>query len=65
MNFTIFCPRCSSPKYKKNGHIKTGKQNHQCKVCGRQFVLNPSWQPIGDETRSLIKRLLLEAVLKV
>jgi len=32
------CPRCKSPKYKKNGHIHNGKQNHQCKDCGRQFV---------------------------
>lgn len=32
------CPRCQSPKYKKNGHIQNGKQNHQCKDCGRQFV---------------------------
>ena len=62
MNYTIFCPRCSSPRYKKNGHTKTGKQNHQCKVCDRQFVLNPCWQPIGDETRALIKRLLLERI---
>jgi hypothetical protein len=23
------CPRCKSPKYKKNGHIHNGKQNHQ------------------------------------
>jgi hypothetical protein len=21
------CPRCQSPKYKKNGHIHNGKQN--------------------------------------
>jgi len=32
------CPCCKSPTYKKNGHIHNGKQNHQCKDCGRQFV---------------------------
>jgi IS1 transposase len=32
------CPRCQSPKHKKNGHIHNGKQNHQCHDCGRQLV---------------------------
>jgi transposase-like protein len=32
------CPQCQSAKYKKNGHIHNGKQNHQCYDCGRQFV---------------------------
>jgi hypothetical protein len=32
------CPRCYSAKYKKNGHIHNGKQNHQCHDYGRQFV---------------------------
>jgi transposase-like protein len=31
-------PRCQSPKYKKNGRIHNGKQNHHCHDCGRQFV---------------------------
>jgi hypothetical protein len=31
-------PRCKSATYKKNGHIHNGKQNHQCKDCGRQFA---------------------------
>jgi transposase-like protein len=35
------CPRCQSPKYKKNGHIHNGKQNHHCHDCGRQFVQIP------------------------
>jgi IS1 family transposase len=54
------CPRCQSPKYKKNGHIHNGKQNHQCKDCGRQFVDSFEQYLISDETRSLIERLLLE-----
>jgi insertion element IS1 protein InsB len=33
------CPRCGSSHHKKNGHLHNGKQNHRCKACGRQFVL--------------------------
>ena len=32
------CPKCGSDRYKKNGHTRHGKQNHQCKACERQFV---------------------------
>src|SRR5688500_3772279 len=32
------CPECQANRYKKNGHTHTGKQNYQCKACGRQFV---------------------------
>ncbi len=54
------CPRCKSPKYKKNGHIHNGKQSHQCKDCGRQFV--DCFEPylVSDATPGLIERLLLE-----
>ena len=54
------CPRCKSPKYKKNGHIHNGKQNHQCKDCGRQFVDGFEQDLVPDETRGLVERLLLE-----
>ncbi len=54
------CPQCKSPKSKKNGHIHNGKQNHQCKDCGRQFVDCFEQYLVPDETRSLIERLLLE-----
>jgi hypothetical protein len=54
------CPRCQSPKYKKNGHIHNGKQNHQCKDCGRQFVDGFEQYLVSDATRSLVERLLLE-----
>ena len=54
------CPRCQSPKYKKNGHIHNGKQNHQCKDCGRQFVDCFEQYLLSDATRGLIERLLLE-----
>ena len=54
------CPRCESDKFKKNGHIHNGKQNHLCHDCGRQFVDCFEQSLISDETRDLIERLLLE-----
>lgn len=33
----INCPKCKSNNIRKNGH-RRGKQNYQCKECGRQFV---------------------------
>src|SRR2546426_11208417 len=54
------CPRCKSPEYKKNGHIHNGKQNHQCKDCGREFVDGFEQDLVSDETRGLVERLLLE-----
>ena len=57
------CPRCGSPKYKKNGRIHNGKQNHQCKDCGRQFVQGFAQYRIADDTRALIERLLVERIL--
>ena len=56
------CPRCKSATYKKNGHIHNGKQNHQCKDCGRQFVDCFEQYRVSDETRDLIERLLLERI---
>jgi insertion element IS1 protein InsB len=56
------CPRCKSSKYKKNGHIHTGKQNHHCHDCGRQFVQCFVQYRISEETRGLIKRLLVERI---
>jgi insertion element IS1 protein InsB len=56
------CPRCKSSKYKKNGHIHTGKQNHHCHDCGRQFVESFEQYLISADIRALIKRLLLERI---
>ena len=49
-------------QYKKNGHTHTGKQNHQCKACGRQFVASPEDRLIADEQRTLIEHLLRERI---
>ena len=34
--------------------------NNACQECRRQFVENPTGQPIADETRELIDKLLKE-----
>jgi transposase-like protein len=56
------CPRCKSPKSKENGHIHTGKQNHQCHDCGRQFVQCFEQYLLSEDKRALIERLLLERI---
>ena len=56
------CPNCNSSHIIKYGRIHTGKQRYRCNGCGRQFVENPSFQPISVETRELIDRLLLERI---
>jgi len=56
------CPRCGSPKYKRNGHIHNGKQNHQCQDCGRQVVKCFEQYLISDDTRALVERLLVERI---
>jgi hypothetical protein len=56
------CPQCASPKYKRNGHIHSGKQNHQFKNCGCQFVECFEQYLISDNTRALTERLLLERI---
>lgn len=56
----IQCPACCSTDIKKNGFTHYGKQNHKCKSCNRQFVLDS--QIVTEEKRTLVKRLLLERI---
>ena len=56
------CPTCGSPRYKKNGHTRHGKQNHQCKACGRQFTADAVARTIAHEQRRQIEQLLCERV---
>ena len=56
------CPECSSTRFKKNGHIHNGKQNHFCKDCGRQFVSEFEQHVVSSEQRTLVDRLLCERV---
>src|SRR5262245_36848340 len=46
----------------ENGHIHSGKQNHRCQDCGRQFVACFEQSLISDDTRALIERLLVERI---
>jgi len=55
----IYCPSCYSTNIKKNGHTHYGKQNHQCKCCGRQFVLN-NHHTKTDYLKALIEKSLKE-----
>jgi insertion element IS1 protein InsB len=62
------CPQCKSFRYKKNGHIHHGKQNHHCHDCGRQFVQcfealpdHLHVQPVTCKQNVMIQRLEVEA----
>lgn len=54
----LTCPRCQLSHIKKNGHTHYGKQNHQCLICSRQFVIKN--ETVCQEDKELIKKLLLE-----
>ena len=56
------CPRCGSKHVVKNGKSHSGKQNHKCRNCGRQFVAKPTNVVISDETKVLIDKLLSEGI---
>ena len=52
------CPRCQLSHIKRNGHTYYGKQNYQCKLCDRQFVIKN--QTVSQDKQELIKSLLRE-----
>jgi IS1 family transposase/transposase-like protein len=54
------CPNCQSCDVVKNGRTRHDKQNYKCRDCGRQFVENPQWRMISEETKGIVDRLLLE-----
>jgi len=56
------CPGCGSNRYKNNGHTRHGKQNHQCKTCGRPFTANPLDRSIAPEQRLRIEQLWRERI---
>lgn len=56
------CPRCGSKTFKKNGHIDSGKQNHFCKTCSRQFVLEFEQHLVSEDKRNLVKSMLAERI---
>jgi hypothetical protein len=56
------CPACGSIRFKRNGHIHNGKQNHHCKACRRQFVADATDHSISHEQRTLIEHLLRQRI---
>jgi insertion element IS1 protein InsB len=56
------CPARGSKRFKRNGRLQTGQQNHQCKACGRQFVLQADNRVMSAEQRTLVERLLCENI---
>lgn len=58
----LTCPNCGSHDINKNGTTRHGNQNYKCRDCGRQFVENPKWRRISDDTKSTIQRLLIEKI---
>jgi insertion element IS1 protein InsB len=54
------CPRCQLSHIKRNGHTYYGKQNYQCKLCNRQFVIRE--ETVSAENKELVKSLLLERI---
>jgi transposase-like protein len=62
MSMIEACPECGSQQFKRNGHIHNGKQNHQGKACGRQFVVDATNRVIVEEHRMLVERLLCQTM---
>jgi insertion element IS1 protein InsB len=56
------CLQCQSSRFKKNGHVHNGKQNHYCHDCRRQFVQRFEQYRIAEDKRALIERLLVERI---
>ena len=59
---SLICPKCQGTKIVLNGKTYYGKQRYKCQNCQRQFVENPRHQPISDEQKQLIDKLLLEEI---
>ncbi len=47
----INCPKCRNHDIRKNGH-RRGKQNYQCKQCGRQFIESYSTTDYSQEVKA-------------
>ena len=59
---TMECPNCGSHHVKKNGISHTGKQNHYCYDCKRQFLEDGASWFISEEQKELVDKLLLERI---
>ncbi len=56
------CPECNSGNIRKNGHIHTGKQNHRCRDCGRQFAEDIEKKTVSGFEKNIIEKLLVERI---
>src|SRR5262249_52168501 len=56
------CPMCGFTQYKKNGHSRHDKQNHQCRACAQQFVAVANDRHITDAQRTMVEHLLCERI---
>jgi transposase-like protein len=54
------CPGCGIGPVVRNGSNSAGTQCFRCNGCGRRFVAEPRRQPVSDERRALVERLLSE-----
>ncbi|WP_072016503.1 transposase-like zinc-binding domain-containing protein [Neosynechococcus sphagnicola] len=54
------CSYCEPAYIVKNGTTRHDKQNHKCKNCNRQFVINLNNQLISATKIKLIDKFLLE-----
>jgi len=54
------CPACGSKAFVKNGVNRYGGQNHICRACAKQFLLDPKNNSVSENTKCLIDKLLLE-----
>src|SRR4051794_17739576 len=53
-------PACHAAHVIRNGKTKAGSPNFLCRCCKRRFVARPGREPITEERRDLVRRLLLE-----
>lgn len=56
------CPRCAAGPAVRNGANSAGTPTFRCNGCGRRFVADPKWEPVSDDRRALVERLLAERV---
>ena len=54
------CPRCHSSHVVRNGKGRSGTPYFLCRGCARGFVADPKKDPVSEETKQVIRRLLLE-----
>jgi transposase-like protein len=54
------CQNCQSDPVMKNGRTRHQKQNYKCRDSGQQFVEDPQWRMISEESKGIIDPLLLE-----